>query len=63
MNEDIKKKLLELLKNKVGIANYFAVSKQTVNHWYNGGKLPSMKDCKKIANFLGVDFFTVRNDL
>jgi len=63
MNEEIKKQLLEKLNTKTGIANYFEVSKQTVNHWYNGGKYPSMKDAKKISRLLGIDFFEVRDDL
>ena len=63
MNEEIKQKLLIHFKTKAEIARFLCVSRQQVNHWFNAGRLPSVRSSMKLAKELDINWTDIRYDL
>ena len=63
MNDEIKEKLLAHFGTKSKMARALGVSRQQVNHWYNDGKMPSMRCALKLAKAIGIDWMEIRVDL
>jgi transcriptional regulator with XRE-family HTH domain len=62
MNEGIKTKLLANFQSKAELARHLGVSRQQVNHWFNGDKPVSFPAAKLIAEALGIDWTEIRAD-
>jgi len=63
MNEEIKKKILDHFGKKIEIARFLNVSRQQVNHWFNGNQLVDVKSALRLADALGIDWLDIREDM
>ena len=63
MKEEIKQKILDHFKKKTEIAKFLGVSRQQVNHWFNGGQPVDVKSALRLADAIGIDWMDIREDM